>query len=168
LALAILVAGALISVSIIASSAFGTKTVTQTNTATVVSTTSVISTSTLTQTILFSDSSSTTTQVYQVTFQQMGACSPEFWGVPWSVMIGNQTEVQPPNATLPLNDNGLYGTTNKSLVTIVFSLPKGMYDINVHPSNHFFEPNGGVVDVTGNVSVQIRYVGTSCTISTKT
>jgi hypothetical protein len=153
------VAGALISVSIIASSAFGTKTVTQTNTATVVSTTSVISTSTLTQ---------TTTQVYQVTFQQMGACSPEFWGVPWSVMIGNQTEVQPPNATLPLNDNGLYGTTNKSLVTIVFSLPKGMYDINVHPSNHFFEPNGGVVDVTGNVSVQIRYVGTSCTISTKT
>ena len=103
--------------------------------------------------------------LYCVVFQQTGACSnPEFWGIPWSVTIGNTTEVQPPGTKLPLNNYGLGGTLNTNFTVIVFSLPDGHYDYNVSPSAGFFTPTTGSVSVDGtDVLVQIAYTGTSCT-----
>ncbi len=38
---------------------------------------------------------STRPQLYNVTFQQAGACSPAVYVLPWSVTLGNTTEAQP-------------------------------------------------------------------------
>lgn len=100
---------------------------------------------------------------YAVTFEQIGACSPEFWGVPWSVTIGNTTEVQPPGTSLPLDNFSLSGTTNSSLSEITFSLADGTYSYRVSPSALFFTPDSGTFAVSGsNVTVRIAYTGTSC------
>jgi hypothetical protein len=111
----------------------------------------------------------TSTEGYDVTFQQIGACSPVFWGVPWSVTIGDVTEAQPPNTKLPLDNNSLSGTSNSSLSTITFSLANGTYDYRVSPSAEFFTPTSGTVNVSGaNVTVEIAYTGTSCITTTQT
>jgi hypothetical protein len=99
-----------------------------------------------------------------VVFQQLGACSAEFWGIPWSVTIGVDTEVQPPGTTLPLNNYGLIGTLNKNFTVIIFSLPNGVYPFSVSPSVGFFTPTAGSVTVNGtDALVEIAYTGTSCT-----
>ncbi|HVP22341.1 MAG TPA: hypothetical protein VMS77_00350 [Conexivisphaerales archaeon] len=99
-----------------------------------------------------------------VTFRQEGACSPQFWGVPWSVTIDGQTKVQPAGTKLPLDDNLLQGTANESLATISFLLPSGTYAYEVRPSNMFFSPSSGTVTVGGgDVEVDIALSGTSCT-----
>ena len=99
-----------------------------------------------------------------VVFQQLGACSPEFWGVPWSVTIGGTTEVQPTGTKLPIANDSLSGTMDKNLTVIAFSLPDGSYHFRVSPSYEFFTPDSGTVDVNGtNALVQITYSGTSCT-----
>ena len=104
-----------------------------------------------------------TSRTYAVSFQQIGACSPTFWGVPWSVTIGNVTKVQPPDTTLPLDNYSLSGTTNSSLSEITFSLADGTYDYRVSPSAEFFTPTFGTVKVSGsNTTVDIAYTGTSC------
>jgi hypothetical protein len=100
---------------------------------------------------------------YAVTFQQVGACSPEFWGVPWSVTIGSVTEVQPPDTKLPLDNYSLSGTSNSGLSKIAFSLANGTYEYRVSPSASFFTPTSGTVNVAGSsVTVSIAYTGTSC------
>jgi hypothetical protein len=100
---------------------------------------------------------------YAVTFQQIGACSPEFWGVPWSVTIGSVTEVQPPDTRLPLDNYSLSGTSNSSMSEITFSLANGTYDYTVSPSAEFFTPTFGTINVSGSsVTVDIAYTGTSC------
>lgn len=105
----------------------------------------------------------------EVTFQQMGACSPTFWGVPWSVTIGNVTEVQPPDAKLPLDNYSLSGTSNSSLSEITFVLANGTYDYRVNPSAEFFTPTSGTINVSGsNITVDITYTGTSCISTTQT
>jgi hypothetical protein len=105
---------------------------------------------------------------YEVTFQQIGACSPTFWGVPWSVTIGNVTKVQPPGTTLPLDNYSLSATTNSSLSEITFSLADGTYDYRVSPSAEFFTPTFGTVKVSSsNVTVDIAYTGTSCITSSQ-
>jgi hypothetical protein len=94
-------------------------------------------------------------------FQQIGACSPKFWGVPWSVTIGGVTGVQPANTKLPLDNNSTSGTSNMNLSIIVFSLPDGNYHFKVSPS--FFVPDSGSVMVNGtDVLVQLGFE-TSCT-----
>jgi hypothetical protein len=104
------------------------------------------------------DSSST---VHCVVFQQLGACFPTFWGVPWSVTIDNMTEVQPFGMPLPLQGSVLFGTSNQNHSVIVFSLPDGSYQYRVRPD--FFTPASGTVDVNGtDALVQIAYTGTSC------
>ena len=106
---------------------------------------------------------------YAVTFQQMGACSPVFWGVPWSVTIGNVTEVQPPDTKLPLDNYSLSGTSNSSLSEITFSLANGTYGYRVSPSAEFFTPTSGTVNVSGSdVTLEIAYTGTSCITTTQT
>ena len=104
-----------------------------------------------------------TGKLYNVTFIQEGACSPEFWGVPWSVTVDGQTLVQPVGTELPLNDFALRGTTNQSLSIISFLLPDGSYQYQIRPSAGFFTPSSGTVNVEGNnMTVDIAYTGTSC------
>ena len=146
-------------------------TTTQTATLPVTTTTTSTTTLTATQTVTTTTpTAATTQQVYDVVFQQLGACSnPEFWGVPWSVTIGNTTEVQPPGTPLPISNSTLYGTTNKNLTVITFSLPDGSYHFRVSPSYEFFTPDSGTIDVNGtDVLVQIAYSGTSCTTTVVT
>ena len=110
-----------------------------------------------------------TNGTYVVTFQQVGACSPTFWGVPWSVTIGNVTKVQPLNTKLPLDNYSLSGTTNSSVSEITFSLANGTYEYRVSPSAEFFTPTFGTVNVSGsNVTIEITYTGTSCITTTQT
>ena len=100
--------------------------------------------------------------VHCVVFQQLGACSPAFWAVPWSVTIGGTTEVQPHGTSLPLDNLVSYGTSNANLSVIVFSLPDGNYQYSVSP-NAFLTPTSGTVNVSGSDAlVQIAYTGTSC------
>ena len=103
-------------------------------------------------------------RLYQVSFEQVGACSPEFWGIPWSVTIDGVTEVQPPGTQVPISNSTLYGTTNETYTSIVFSLPDGTYNYRVSPSNFFFTPDSGSISVSGSdLTVKIAYTGTSCT-----
>ena len=105
------------------------------------------------------DSSAT---VHCVVFQQLGACSPAFWAVPWSVTIGDTTEVQPHGTSLPLDNLASYGTSDENLSVIVFSLPDGTYHYSASP-DAFLTPTSGTVTVEGaDVLVQIAYTGTSC------
>jgi len=116
-----------------------------------------------------SSSPSTTppnSKLHYVIFTQKGACPPEiFWGVPWSVTIGNDTEVQPIYAPAPHSAAALYGTSDSSLASISFALPNGTYQYQVRPSNGYFTPSSGSVTVNGaDVTIPIAYTGTSCVI----
>jgi hypothetical protein len=108
---------------------------------------------------------------HNVTFEQIAACKafpPTFWGIPWSVTVGNATEVQPEGTPLPLNNGGpVQGTLDEFFSNITFSLPNGAYSYVVNPSFEFFTPDSGNVTVAGsNVIVPIQYSGTSCTETT--
>jgi PQQ-like domain len=106
---------------------------------------------------------------YAVTFRQTGACSPVFWGVPWSVSVGNLTQVQPPGTKLPLDNYSLSGTRNSSLSEITFSLATGTYGYRVSPSAGFFTPTFRTINVSGsNITVDIAYTGTSCITTSQT
>src|SRR5271156_6087302 len=72
-----------------------------------------VRTITVTSSVNLSCDSSPT--LHCVVFQQLGACSPEFWGVPWSVTVDGITHVQPVGAPPPGPDAGLGGTLNKNL-----------------------------------------------------
>jgi len=174
LAIAIIVAALIVgSITYITISPTG-KTVTLTTTVITAVTTTVPTTltktlsTTIPSTLTASCDSSST--LHCVVFQQLGACSPdEFWGIPWSVTIGNSTEVQPPGTTLPLDNYGLGGTLNENFTVIVFSLPSGLYNFSVSPSAGFFTPTTGSVRVNGtDVLVEIAYTGTSCVTTTHT
>lgn len=102
---------------------------------------------------------------YEVAFQQIGACSPSFWGVPWAVTADNITKVQPASAKLPISY--LYSTTDRALAEIDFLLPNGKYDYTVSPQQEYFTPSSGSFVVAGsNISIPIAYTGTSCTTTT--
>ena len=99
---------------------------------------------------------------FQVSFEQIAVCNPPFWGVPWAVTIGNETKVEPPSP-LPLDNYSIGGTVSGPLF-INFTLANGTYSYVVTPSGGFFTPTFGSVTVAGsNVTVPIKYTGTSCT-----
>jgi hypothetical protein len=154
LAVAIVVAALVVSASLFAFySAEGT--VTKTSNVTTIVTPTVTKTVTLGGVV--------SSALHYVVFQQVGACSPEFWGMPWSVTIGNATEVQPAGTPLPLYNYELLGTSDRNLTVIVFALPNGTYNFSVGPSAGFFTPQSGKAVVSGNdVLVDIAYTGTSC------
>lgn len=156
IAAAIVIAGVLIAASLFVAMGEVTKTST--------SITTITSTTTVTGTV--PESCNTSTTLHCVVFQQLGACTPEFWGIPWSVTIGNTTEVQPPGTTLPISNYSLEGTSNENFSVIVFSLPDGHYSFTVSPSAGFFMPTTGSLTIDGtDVLVQIAYTGTSCTVT---
>lgn len=102
-----------------------------------------------------------------VVFQQLGACSPDDWVIPWSVPVGNSTEVQPADTPIPLENATSYGNSNRNLTVIVFSLPDGRYHFSVSPPNFFFDgpaiftPDSGMVNVNGTsvlIGIQLSTV----------
>ena len=153
-----------IIVSGVGAAAIYTNSVTPKTSEPVQTSTSSVNSSTL---LIFPGFSSTTSEQYNVTFVQIGACPPNtFWGIPWSVTINGVTRVQPPNTTLPINNFTLYGTQDQSLTRITFFLSAGEYIFSVSPSDNFFTPTNGTVSVNGNTTVPIDYSGTSCTVAT--
>ena len=76
----------------------------------------------------------TTSTVYKVAFKQLGACSPPAFVSPWSVTLGNLTEAEPSNATIPVrNDSIVASPSFENLSTIVFSVPNGVYHYLIYP-----------------------------------
>ena len=141
LAMAIVIASVVIGGGIIASSYLGTShTVTETTTRF------------LTQT--------GTSQLYQVEFLQESNCPYGSWLYPWGVMLGNQTIVQPSNATLPLSYDGSHLTGESNYSTIWFSLPNGTYSYTIIPNDPLGSPQSGNVTVDGsNFVVQVYAFG---------
>jgi len=102
---------------------------------------------------------------HEVAFQQIAACSPSFWGVPWAVTIDNVTKAQPQGTKLPISY--LKGTTDRNLAEIDFALEDGNYQYVISPSQGYFTPSSGSFTVSGNnVTIPIAYTGTSCTTTT--
>jgi hypothetical protein len=131
---------------------------TPTSTSTLVSTMTLISTTT--QTVSGSGETITTTKVFMVTFQQVGIRPCPLLLEPWSVTLGNQWEVQPPNGSQG-------GMADKNLSMIIFSVPSGVYRFQANPSPDYFDPTNGTVTVSRtDVTVQIAYTGHGCTAST--
>ena len=102
-------------------------------------------------------------RLYDVTFQQRGACSPVFWMLPWAVTLNSWTQIQPHGATIP--PQYYYGTSDASLAEIVFSVPNGSYQWKAFPTTGYnSDPTSGVVKVSGsNVTVQVDGEPTGCT-----
>jgi hypothetical protein len=103
------------------------------------------------------------TKLYDVSFQQRGACAQVMWQLPWAVTFNGQTQVRPSNATIP--PPYFYGTFNASLAVIVFHAPNGSYRWKSYPTTVYDDdPISGVVNVnSSNVTVQVDGEPTGCT-----
>jgi hypothetical protein len=132
-------------------------------TATMIGEAAVASNSTLTT------SSGAEARLYDVTFHQSGACSPLTYVAPWSVTLGNETIAEPSNATLPI-PGGPYagGQEDQNLSTIVFSVPDGVYQYSLSPSEAFASPMGSVTVNGSDVSIKVDGPLVSCTATTTT
>ncbi len=131
---------------------------------------SIPSASDLTLTLSFALSAPTTGSVYNVTFQQIGACSPPVYTVPWSVTLGSKTKAEPTNTPLPIA-NGSYtaGPEPPGLYTIVFtSVPDGVYQYRIAPSGPFSVTSGTVTVNGADVSVQVQGPVVACRTTTAT
>ena len=105
---------------------------------------------------------SSSSRLYQVMFNQTGACSPPFYLAPWSVTLGNETAIfGPANATLPLSDSHYEAAQQfKAYAVIVFSVPNGTYTYSVQPQ---FLAQKGTVTVNGaDLVVQVRAPPVTC------
>lgn len=133
LAMAIVIAAAVISASVLSYSSFEAK-VTKTDV------TSITSDST--------ESCGSSSNLFCVVFDQTGYCGPPqngpFFVQPWSVTLGGVTEVQPIGGNM---DAQSYGTSSK-YATIVFAVPLGNYSYDVDPAD-LFGGTAGTVDVNG-------------------
>ena len=149
LAIAIVIASVVIGGGIVASSYLGTShTVTETTT------------SILTQT--------GASQLYQVEFLQESNCPYGSWLYPWGVPVGNQTIVQPSNATLPLSYNGSHLTGESNYSTIWFSLPNGTYSYTITPDDPLGSAQSGIVTVDSNAVVLVYAFVTAMGCSSST
>ena len=183
IAVAIVIAAVVLAGGIVAATYVGKSTVTNTTTSTAfqITTSIVISTTTttITSTTLSPDPGGSTTLtttvysesgLYNVTFEQIGACSPPVYTVPWSVTLGGKTQAEPPNTPLPIA-NGSYsaGPEPPGLYTIVFtSVPDGVYQYKIAPSGPFYTTSGTVTVNGTNVSVPVNGPVVSCRITTAT
>jgi len=107
------------------------------------------------------------TQLYEVTFQQIGACSPAVYTAPWAVTLGGETIAQPSNTTLPI-PGGSYiaGTQFQGLSAIVFSVPNGLYQYSISPTGPFDRTAGSVMVNGTNVTVPVEGPVVSCVTTT--
>ena len=101
-------------------------------------------------------------RLYQVMFNQTGACSPPFYLAPWSVTLGNETTIfGPANATLPLSNSHYEAAQQfKAYAVIAFSVPNGTYTYSVQPE---FLAQKGTVTVNGaDLVVQVHAPPVTC------
>ena len=111
-----------------------------------------------------STSSAVGTQLYEVTFQQAGACSPTVFAAPWAVTMGGQTIAEPANTTLPISGGGYTASPQfQSFSAIVFSVPNGTYQYNISPTGPFERTSGSVMVNGTNVTVAVEGPVVSCT-----
>ena len=101
-------------------------------------------------------------QVYKVTFQQMGWCTPPVYTAPWEVTLGNETEVEPSNATLPIPTNtATESGAFQKYSTIVFSVPDGIYAYTVQIAG--VQPTSGIAVVSGSdVTISVAGLAPAC------
>jgi hypothetical protein len=99
-------------------------------------------------------------QLYEVTFQQ-NSCNPSEYVSPWSVKLGNETIVKPSNETV--STSGVVSISpypdNNTISTITFSVPNGVYNYAVIPSDGFTSTTSGTVKVNGSdLFIQIAVI----------
>lgn len=101
-------------------------------------------------------------QVYKVTFQQAGWCTPPVYTAPWEVTLGNETEVEPSNATLPIPTNSATESgAFQKYSTIVFSVPDGTYSYTVQIAG--VQPTSGIIVVSGSdVTIGVSGLPPAC------
>ena len=106
-------------------------------------------------------------QFYDVTFQQIGACSPAVYTAPWAVTLGDQTIAEPSNTTLPIPGGGyIAGPQFQSLSAIVFSVQNGVYQYTISPPGPFDRTSGSVTVNGTSVTVVVEGPVVSCTTTT--
>ena len=92
----------------------------------------------------------------RVTFIQQGACQPAYYVAPWSVTLGNQTIVEPSNATLPIPNNQFQASTaNIVYAQIVFFVPSGIYNYSMSPNLMVGHSSGTILVNGSDVTVQV-------------
>ena len=100
---------------------------------------------------LSSGKTTTLKSVYEVTFQQ-NPCNPSDYVSPWAVKLGNETIVKPSNETV--STSGVVSIksypNNNTISTIIFSVPDGVYNYAVIPSDGFTSTTSGIVKVNGS------------------
>jgi hypothetical protein len=95
--------------------------------------------------------------LYQVTFLQLPTCGGDSgWGEPWAVTLDGQTKSQPPNTSIIHDGATLYGTQDKSISTIAFSVASGTHLYKISPPDLFNGSLGTVV--VGHAAVIIRTI----------
>ena len=104
--------------------------------------------------------------LYNVTFQQMGACSPPVYVAPWSVTMNGTTKVEPPNGSVSTNGGYSAGPEPPSVYSIVFSVPDGVYHYVLAPQGAFYTFSGTVTVNGSNLSVILEGPAVSCTTTT--
>jgi hypothetical protein len=104
-------------------------------------------------------------RVYQVTFEQQGACAPPpLYTAPWSVILAAETEAEPSNATLSIPSSPITaGPTLVNSSIIVFSVPDGVYQYTISPE-FGFSPSSGTVRVQGDDVTIMLYEEISCSL----
>ncbi len=123
---------------------------------------SLPSTRIVTTTVSAPSTNSSGVRVYQVTFRQVGDCTPAVYTAPWSVAMGAETEAEPANTTLPVPSSGISGSpsfVNES--AIVFSVPNGVYSYTIAPK-FGFSSTSGTVTVQGDDLTISLYQEFSC------
>jgi hypothetical protein len=104
--------------------------------------------------------------LYEVEFTQQGVCSPQVWLAPWGVVLNSLTVVRPPNATLPLSENGFVASpAYGNYSAIWFSVHNGTYSYVVLPSA-ILAQSGNVTVMGKDVVVQVHPAPVSCTTTT--
>ena len=109
-----------------------------------------------------------TAQLFELVFNETGYCSPAVYPAPWAVTLNNKTTlVEPPNASLPLPENGVtsYSPSNKNYSMIVFSVPNGTYNYTIYPKV-IFRQSGTVTVNNSDVLIQVIGTGVPCTAHT--
>ncbi len=114
------------------------------------------------------------TGLYQLSFNQTVICRPgtSLYGayfIPWSVTLAsgssfNTTKVQPPNSNL---SNGFTSTKNESYASISFSVADGTYNYTINPTNDFESAqtgaSSGTLTINGNnVTINVHFNLASC------
>jgi len=90
--------------------------------------------------------------------------------VPWSVTLGNQTKVQPPNASIKSDEIAGQGYSVYS--QILFLVPNGIYNYTLNQNGSGYYPfvvSSGTVSVSGsNVTVKVGPPEVYCTAASST